>query len=115
MPSQRGSGHPKPLLLLLFSAVYQEPCAPRQQLQPLRRRGQQQQQIDVGILRLRLEDPVIQHPAQHNQRQQQLQAARPAADRPDEPHAGQQVQRLLVNNMRPLTADDARKLYQEIM
>jgi len=26
-----------------------------------------------------------------------------------------QVQRLLVNNMRPVTADDARKLYQEIM
>ena len=29
--------------------------------------------------------------------------------------AGMQVQRLLVNNMRPVTADDARKLYQEIM
>ena len=28
---------------------------------------------------------------------------------------GMQVQRLLVNNMRPVTADDARKLYQEIM
>jgi len=25
------------------------------------------------------------------------------------------VQRLLVNNMRPVTADDARKLYQETM
>jgi len=25
------------------------------------------------------------------------------------------VQRLLVNNMRPITADDARKLYQETM
>ncbi len=30
-------------------------------------------------------------------------------------NAGMQVQRLLVNNMRPVTADDARKLYQEIM
>ena len=29
--------------------------------------------------------------------------------------AGMQVQRLLVNNMRPVTADDARKLYQEVM
>ena len=29
--------------------------------------------------------------------------------------SGMQVQRLLVNNMRPVTADDARKLYQEIM
>jgi len=26
-----------------------------------------------------------------------------------------QVLRLLVNNMRPITADDARKLYQETM
>ena len=29
--------------------------------------------------------------------------------------SGMQVQRLLVNNMRPVTANDARKLYQEIM
>ena len=29
--------------------------------------------------------------------------------------AGMQVQRLLVNNMRPVTADDARKLYREIL
>ena len=29
--------------------------------------------------------------------------------------AGMQVQRLLVNNMRPVTPDDARKLYQEVM
>ena len=29
--------------------------------------------------------------------------------------AGMQVQRLLVNNMRLVTAEDARKLYQEIM
>ena len=29
--------------------------------------------------------------------------------------AGMQVQRLLVNNMRPVTPDDAHKLYQEIM
>ena len=29
--------------------------------------------------------------------------------------AGMQVQRLLVNNMRKLTADDARKLYLEIL
>lgn len=29
--------------------------------------------------------------------------------------AGMDVQRLLVNNMRPVTADDARKLYMEIM
>ena len=29
--------------------------------------------------------------------------------------AGMQVTRLLVNNMRPLTADDARSIYLEIM
>ena len=29
--------------------------------------------------------------------------------------AGMQVQRLLVNNMRPVTPDDARKLYLEVM
>ena len=29
--------------------------------------------------------------------------------------SGMQVQRLLVNNMRPVTPDDARKLYQEIL
>ena len=29
--------------------------------------------------------------------------------------SGMRVQRLLVNNMRPITADDARKLYQETM
>lgn len=29
--------------------------------------------------------------------------------------AGMQVQRLLVNNMRPVTAEDARKLYEEIL
>ena len=29
--------------------------------------------------------------------------------------AGMQVQRLLVNNMRPVTPDDARRLYQEVM
>ena len=39
----------------------------------------------------------------------------PAEDLEGLVHAGMQVQRLLVNNMRPVTADDARKLYQEIM
>jgi len=29
--------------------------------------------------------------------------------------AGMQVQRLLVNNMRPVTAEDARNLYLEIL
>jgi Alcohol dehydrogenase, class IV len=29
--------------------------------------------------------------------------------------AGMQVQRLLVNNMRPVTANDARKIYQEVL
>ena len=29
--------------------------------------------------------------------------------------AGMQQQRLLVNNMRPVTAEDARKLYEEIL
>ena len=39
----------------------------------------------------------------------------PAEDLEGLVNAGMQVQRLLVNNMRPVTADDARKLYQEIM
>ena len=39
----------------------------------------------------------------------------PAEDLEGLVESGMQVQRLLVNNMRPVTADDARKLYQEIM
>ena len=39
----------------------------------------------------------------------------PAEDLEGLVEAGMQVQRLLVNNMRPVTADDARKLYQEVM
>ena len=39
----------------------------------------------------------------------------PAEDMEGLVEAGMSVQRLLVNNMRPVTADDARKLYQEIM
>lgn len=39
----------------------------------------------------------------------------PAEDLEGLVNAGMQVQRLLVNNMRPVTADDARKLYKEIM
>ena len=39
----------------------------------------------------------------------------PARDLDSLVEAGMQVQRLLVNNMRPVTADDARKLYQEII
>ena len=39
----------------------------------------------------------------------------PAEDLEGLVQAGMQVQRLLVNNMVKLTADDARKLYQEIL
>ena len=39
----------------------------------------------------------------------------PAEDLEGLVEAGMQVQRLLVNNMVTLTADDARKLYQEIL
>ena len=39
----------------------------------------------------------------------------PAEDLDGLVSAGMQVQRLLVNNMRELTAEDARRLYQEIM
>ena len=39
----------------------------------------------------------------------------PAEDLEGLVEAGMSVQRLLVNNMVKLTADDARKLYQEIL
>ena len=39
----------------------------------------------------------------------------PAEDLEGLVESGMQVQRLLVNNMRPITADDARKRYQETM
>ena len=39
----------------------------------------------------------------------------PAGDLEGLVEAGMSVQRLLVNNMVKLTADDARKLYQEIL
>jgi alcohol dehydrogenase class IV len=39
----------------------------------------------------------------------------PAEDLEGLVESGMQVQRLLVNNMRPVTPDDARKLYQEIL
>ncbi|MGN0978309.1 MAG: iron-containing alcohol dehydrogenase [Faecousia sp.] len=39
----------------------------------------------------------------------------PAEDLEGLVEAGMQVQRLLVNNMVPLTADDARKIYQEVL
>ena len=39
----------------------------------------------------------------------------PAEDLEGLVEAGMSAQRLLVNNMVPLTADDARKLYQEIL
>ena len=39
----------------------------------------------------------------------------PAEDIDGLVEAGMQVQRLLVNNMRPVTAEDARKLYLEIL
>ena len=39
----------------------------------------------------------------------------PAEDLEGLVKAGMEVQRLLVNNMRPVTPDDARRLYQEVM
>ena len=39
----------------------------------------------------------------------------PAEDLEGLVQAGMQVQRLLVNNMRTITPDDARKLYLEVM
>ena len=39
----------------------------------------------------------------------------PAEDLEGLVNAGMQVQRLLVNNMREVTPDDARRIYQEVL
>ena len=39
----------------------------------------------------------------------------PAEDQDGLVEAGMQEQRLLVNNMRPVTAEDARKIYLEVL